>query len=153
MSTSTSGETTRFCVAVYILGALLIDASYLLHMYLGGTNATPMELASTLLFFALWTPLVPVMIRLARRFSPQRGRRLRALEIHFFAALAFSFLTLLAHKLVFCPHDCYLPCVTFFQWNAALTRFLARRGYAWHSGPQQWATGGSRRSSATDPGC
>lgn len=125
MSTAISRETTRFCVAVYILGALLIDASYQLHMSLGGTGVAPIELASTLFFFALWAPLAPVIVRLARRFAPRRGRRLRALEVHFFAAIAFSFVTLFAHKLVFCPHDCYLPCVTFYQWNAALVRWFA----------------------------
>ena len=125
MSTATSRETTRFCIAVYILGALLIDASYQLHMSIGGTGVAPIELASTLFFFALWAPLAPVIVRLAWRFAPRRGRRLRALEVHFFAALAFSFLTLFLHKLVFCPHDCYLPCVTFYQWNAALTRWFA----------------------------
>lgn len=118
-------ESTRFCIAVYIIGALLIDASYQLHMSLGGGGVAPIELFSTLLFFALWAPLAPVIVKLAHRFAPRRGRRLRALEVHFFAATAFSFLTLFAHKLVFCPVDCYFPCLTFYELNAALTRWFA----------------------------
>jgi hypothetical protein len=113
---------TRFAVAVYLFAALALDGCYQLHRLLGGRGVDGPHMRSTFLFFALWMPLVPVMVALARRFAPARGRRLRALDVHFFAALALSALTLAAHKLAFCSS---LECMTYYEPGPWLARWLA----------------------------
>lgn len=119
------GRLTRYCVAVYILAALLLDLAYELHLALGGDRFEPIELLSTFVFFSVWLPFMPVVVRLAERFAPIRGRRLRSIEVHFFAALALSCVTLFAHKLVFCPGYCYFECLTYFRAESWMARWFA----------------------------
>ena len=119
-------ETTWFCVTVYIVMALLIDAAYQLHISIGGTRVDHTEMVSTLFFFSIWVPLIPLIVRAAQRFPLERGRRLRSLEVHFFVALVFSFLTLFAHKLVFCPKGArYFHCVLYYRAEAWMARWFA----------------------------
>ena len=116
---------TRYAIAVYFMAAILIDAGYQLHLSLGGDRFGPQELLSTFVFFTAWIPLMPVVVWLAQRFPPVRGRRLRNLEVHFFAAMAMAAATLFAHKLLFCPRDCYVDCITYFRPEAWLSRWFA----------------------------
>ena len=116
---------TRYGIAVYLFAALLLDAAYQLHITLGGDRFRWDELPSTFVFFAAWAPLMPVIVRLAHRFMPVRGRRLRSLEVHFFAALAMSFATLFAHKLIFCPRGCYVDCISYYRLEAWMMRWFA----------------------------
>jgi hypothetical protein len=115
---------TAYSIAVYCMAALLLDAAYQLHLSMGGTRFQSLELLSTSVFFALWLPLMPVVVRLAQRFAPVPGKRLRALEVHFFAALAMAFATLFAHKLIFCPAGCYIDCVTYYRAEAWMARWF-----------------------------
>jgi hypothetical protein len=117
-------DATRFSIAVYVFAALLIDLSYAIHIAIGGSFVDARELPSTLFFFSVWAPLMPLVVFAARRFKFVRGRRLRSLEVHFAIALVLSFLTLLAHKLVFCPHGCYIDCVTYYRIEAWLVRWF-----------------------------
>jgi hypothetical protein len=116
---------TRYSIAVYFMAAILLDAGYQLHLSIGGDRFGPQELLSTFVFFALWVPLMPLVVRLAQRFPLERGRRLRSLEVHFFAATAMATATLFAHKLVFCPRGCYVGCITYFRPEAWLARWFA----------------------------
>jgi Histidine kinase len=122
-----SRDTTRFCVAVYLLAPLLIDASYELHTALGGTHVGPRELPSTFFFFAIWAPFLPMIVRLARRFGPAREGRLRGVAVHLLVALSLSFVTLFAHKIVFCPRcgDEYFRCVTYYRAEPWMGRWFA----------------------------
>ena len=116
---------TRYGIAVYLFAALLLDAAYQMHITLGGDRFRWDELPSTFVFFAAWVPLMPVIVRLAHRFMPVRGRRLRSLEVHFFAALAMSFATLFVHKLIFCPRGCYVSCISYYGLEAWMMRWFA----------------------------
>jgi histidine kinase len=116
---------TRFCVLVYLFAALLLDASYQLHLSLGGARFQSIELLSTFVFFSVWLPFMPLVVRLAQRFAPTPGRRMRAFDVHFFAALALSCATLFAHKLVFCPRGCYWNCLTHYGPEAWVARWFA----------------------------
>src|SRR6476469_9345527 len=118
-------DATRFCIAVYIAAALLIDLSYTIHLAIGGSFIGKLELPSTLFFFAIWAPLMPLVVHAARRFPFTRGRRLRAIDVHIGIAFLLSFLTLLAHRLVFCPHEsCYLDCVMYYRPEAWMARWF-----------------------------
>jgi hypothetical protein len=115
---------TGYSIAVYFMAAILIDAGYQLHLSLGGDRFGPQELLSTFVFFTAWVPLMPVVVWLAQRFPLVPGKRLRNVEIHFFAALAMAAATLFVHKLVFCPRGCYLGCITYFRAEAWIARWF-----------------------------
>ena len=117
-------DATRFCVAVYAFAAILIDVAYALHLAAGGTSIERLEFASTLFFFMIWAPLVPLVVLAARRFPFAPGRRLRTIEIHLALGLALSFVTLFAHKLLFCPSNDWFGCVTYYRAEAWLARWI-----------------------------
>jgi hypothetical protein len=118
-------EMTRYCIAVYLFAALLLDAVYQLHLMIGGRQFTRVELLSTFVFFSVWLPFMPLVVRLAHAFVPVRGRRLRAFEVHFSAAVVLSFVTLTAHRMVFCGRQSYWHSVFAYKLDSWLMRWFA----------------------------
>jgi hypothetical protein len=69
---------------------------------LGAPAVPPGEYPFDAAIYLLWVPLVPFVVRMARRFAPERGRRLRIALAHAAIAIVVILAKLFAHRLIFC---------------------------------------------------
>lgn len=117
---------TAFFCALWLAVALCVVAGDAIHVLAGGRAISRLDFPFRGAAYALWVPLVPLIVRIARRFAPVPGRRMRAFIVHFFAGLLLSLANLVSHKLIFCAflsHD-YLRCLTYIRFEPWLVRWV-----------------------------
>lgn len=106
-----------FFVTLWSVIAIAIPAAFYASTLLGSPPLHPNEYPFTAGIYLLWVPLVPAVVRLARRFAFVPGQRLRVALIHFGAALPIIMAKLVAHKMIFClgfPGP-YLQCALYIR--------------------------------------
>lgn len=109
---------TAFFAALWLAIACCVAAGRIAHALLNGYPPNAVDILSDGAIYALWVPVVPLIVAISRRT--------RSIPAHIAAAFALSFANLVAHKLLFCGvlSGDYVACVTYYRFEAWMVRWL-----------------------------